>query len=374
MTTRRDYYDVLGVPRDADPEAIKRAYRKLAMQYHPDRNPESDAHERFKEVNEAYEVLSDTGKRAQYDRHGHVADGAFGEPFGGFGFGDIFDAFFGGLGRRRGPQRGADIRATLTLDFEEAVFGCEKEIDVQRVENCSECRGSGAAPGTQPETCATCSGRGEVRRTQQSLFGQFVNVTTCDRCQGLGRTVSDPCRQCRGAGRERRRRTLVVRVPAGVDSGSQIRLTGEGEAGALGGPPGSLYIAVNVRPHPLFRRSEDDIIYELPLNFAQAALGVEVTVPVIDGESDVHVDPGAQTGDLIRLRGKGVPHVRGSGRGDQIIIVNVVTPTKLTEEQRDLLQRLAETLPSEEPRTHDGSGSGKRRDSFFDRIRDAFVS
>ncbi len=373
MTTKRDYYETLGVARDSDPEAVKRAFRKLAMQYHPDRNPDDDAAERFKEVNEAYEVLADPDKRARYDRFGHAGDGAS-DQFGGFGFGDIFDAFFGGLGRRRGPQRGADMRASLTLEFDDAVFGCEKEVDVQRIEVCAGCRGSGAAPGTEPETCATCAGRGEVRRTQQSLFGQFVNVSPCDRCRGTGRTVTDPCKQCRGAGRERKRRTLVVRVPAGVDSSSQIRLTGEGEAGVMGGERGDLYITLEVRPHALFRRSEDDIIYELPLNFAQAALGADVSVPLIDGDADIKIAPGTQTGDLIRLRGKGVPHVRGNGRGDQIVVINVLTPTDLTEDQRALLQQLADTLPRESPRAAGSAAAAKRRDSFFDRIRDAFVS
>ncbi|HWQ28319.1 MAG TPA: molecular chaperone DnaJ, partial [Dehalococcoidia bacterium] len=371
MTTqKRDYYGVLGVPRTADAETIKRAFRKLAMQYHPDRNAAPEAAERFKEINEAYEVLADGEKRARYDRYGHAGvNGGGAEGFGGFsGFGDIFDAFFGGFGtRRRGPQRGADLKTSIVLEFEEAVFGCEKDVEIERTELCSECRGSGSAVGSQPEECPVCHGVGEVRRTQQSLFGQFVNVSTCDRCRGMGRVVTNPCPQCRGAGRERRRRTLVVKIPGGVDTGSQIRLTGEGDAGALGGSPGNLYITVQVRPHPLFRRDEDDLIYELPVNFAQAALGSEVSVPLIDGSTKLKVPPGTQSGHLFRLRGKGVPHLRGGGRGDMLVVVDVTVPTELSDEQRQLLERLAATLGEEPHKQHGKSGDR----SLFDRIRDA---
>lgn len=385
MTTKRDYYDVLGVPRSAGAEDIKRAFRKLAMEYHPDRNPASDAAERFKEVSEAYEILSDSERRARYDQYGHAAtqEGA-GQGFSGFsgfgGFGDIFDAFFGNGGRRRGPQRGADIRATLTIDFEDAVFGAEKEIELQRTEVCSECRGTGAAPGSQPEVCDVCRGTGEVRRTQQSLFGQFVNVTACERCRGSGRIVSNPCKQCKGAGQERRRRTMVVKIPAGVDDGSQIRLTGEGEAGSQGGSPGSLYLQLNVRPHKFFRRDGNDLIYELAINIAQAALGAELTVPLLDGETTtVKVPPGTQSGHLIRIRDQGVPYLRRGGRGDLLVLVYVVTPTKLSAAQKKLIEQLAESLPKEEHAGAEGgfihrmSGSGDDR-GFFDRIRDAFAS
>ncbi len=389
MTTQRDYYEVLGVRRDADAETIKRAFRKLAMKYHPDRNPNKDAAEQFKEINEAYEVLSEPERRARYDRFGHagVRDG-IGQDFGAAGFGSIFDAFFGGLGRRRGPQRGADLRATMTIEFEEAAFGCDREIEVERTELCDLCRGTGAAEGARPEACPTCGGSGEVRRSQQSLFGQFVSVSACGRCSGSGHVVAEPCRQCRGAGRERRHRTLLVKVPAGVDDGSQIRLTGEGDAGALGGDAGNLYIALQVKPHPQFQRRGDDLVYVLTVNVAEAALGADVAVPLIDGGATVRLPAGVQSGHSVVLRAKGVPHLRGGGRGDQIVLVEVVTPTRLTDQQRRLLEELGaslsdDNLPSPDERgfvERAGDLAAQRWDAgggdrgLFDRIRDAFVS
>ncbi|MGH2603898.1 MAG: molecular chaperone DnaJ [Dehalococcoidia bacterium] len=377
MTTQqRDYYDVLGLDRNASQEDIKRAFRRLAMQYHPDRNREAGAEARFKEINQAYEVLSDPQKRAAYDRFGHAGvGGAFGgagfEGFNFGGFGDIFDAFFGGAAtrQRRGPQRGADLRTTITLDFEEAIFGAEREIEVTRNEVCTACSGLGAEPGSKPERCPSCGGTGEIHRVQQSIFGQFRNISTCERCRGEGKIITNPCSSCRGSGRQRHTRRLVVKMPAGVDHGQPIRLSGEGDAGAGGGSPGSLYVVVNVRPHPHFRRDEDDIIYELAVNVAQATLGTQVTVPTVDGEASLAIPPGTQTDHVFTLRGKGVPRLRGGGRGDQYVRVVVVTPANLTKEQKQLFEQLAQSLgtPSRPPDRDDDR-------SFFDRIREKFVS
>lgn len=369
--TQRDFYEVLGVSRSATPDELKKAYRRLAMQYHPDRNQSEGAAERFKEINRAYEVLSDPEQRARYDRFGHAGvDGTPGGGFEGFqnfeGFGDIFDAFFGGSNRgrrRRGPARGADLRYDLRIEFEEAVFGAEKEIEFHRNERCGHCGGKGAEPGTDFITCPDCNGAGEIRRAQQSVFGQFVNVSTCGRCQGEGRVVESPCTQCRGSGRERKLRRLSVKIPAGVDDGAQIRLTGEGEAGPRGGDYGNLYVQLHVQPHPVFERIEDHILLELPVNIAQATLGAKVTIPTLDGDMEWEVPAGVQPGKEFLLRGKGVPHLRGGGRGDMVIRVNVVVPDRITDEQRDLLTRLAETMGTPVlPRKEKG---------FFERIRDA---
>ena len=301
-------------------------------------------------MNEAYEVLSDADKRAAYDRFGHGgAEGFFGRGFEGFdfgGFGDIFDAFFGrtATATRQAPQRGADLRYGVTITLEEAAFGTEKEIKILRIENCSLCQGVGCKPGSQPSRCPNCNGTGQVRRTQQSIFGRFTNITTCPRCHGEGRIITDPCPQCRGSGKEKRQRNILVRIPAGVDDGSQIRITGEGDAGTRGGPPGNLYITVSVKRHELFTRDGDDIIYELPINFAQAALGDEVEVPTLDGRVKLKVPAGSQTGRVFQLKNKGVPHLHGSGRGDQLVALLVVTPESLTEKQRQLFQELASTL------------------------------
>ena len=369
-TQQTDYYETLGVARSASAEEIKRAFRRLAMQFHPDRNKEASAEAKFKEINEAYEVLSDPDKRAAYDRFGHAGVNGMGErPFEGFGnfggFGDIFDAFFGGTATRtrRGPQRGRDLHDSISISFEEAAFGIEKEIDVVRFENCAICGGRGSEPGSQPERCPSCNGAGEVRRVQQSIFGQFVNVATCERCHGEGRIVTKPCKECRGAGRERKQRKLRVKIPAGVDSGSQMRLSGEGEVGGNGGGPGNLYLAITVEPHAMFKRDGDDLIYDLPVNFAQAALGAEVEVPTLDGAAPLKLPAGTQSGRVFQLRDKGVPHLRGGGRGDELVRVRVVTPTTLTKDQRKLLEQLSSslgtaTLPQEEK-------------GIFDRIKDA---
>jgi molecular chaperone DnaJ len=371
MATRKaDYYEVLGVPRTAAPDEIKRAFRRLAMEYHPDRNPAPGAEERFKEINEAYEVLSDPERRTAYDRYGHDgAEGAFARGFEGFGpfggFGDIFDAFFGASqARRRTPRRGADIQVTLDLTFEEAVFGATKEVEITRQEVCSVCNGRRSEPGTEPLRCQTCDGTGEVRRMQRSVFGQFINVTSCDRCDGEGWIITKPCGQCRGTGQERKRRKLEVKVPPGVEHGNQIRMANEGEAGAHGGPRGHAYILLNVAPHRFFRREDDDVILVLNVNFAQAALGAELEVPTLEGTQRVKIEPGTQSGQVIRLRGKGVPHLRGSGRGDQRIYVQVVTPTKLSPAQKKLMRELADSL--------DGSGPAEAAKNLFEKVKDAF--
>jgi molecular chaperone DnaJ len=370
---KQDYYDVLGVPRTASAEELKKAYRRLAMQYHPDRNREPGAESRFKQINEAYEVLSDQEKRAMYDRFGHAAAGGenpFARGFDGFGFGglgDIFDAFFGGAQSRaqRGPARGPDIRRTMTLSFEEAVFGVEREFEVQTAELCSVCNGLRAEPGTEPKRCPTCNGTGEVRRTQQSIFGQFVNVTMCDRCRGEGRIVETPCRNCRGLGREKKKRKLSVKIPAGVDGGSQMRMTGEGELGTNGGPRGNLYLQISVKPHERFRREDDDLLLDLDLNFAQVALGDELDVPTIDGDPHaLRIPAGTQTGELFIVKGKGVPHLRGNGRGDMIVRANVMTPRNLSKEQKDLLKRLAESMGSDVKPQEDRGFMGKIKDAL----------
>jgi molecular chaperone DnaJ len=370
---KQDYYDVLGVARGASADDIKKAFRRLAMQYHPDRNKEPGAETQFKQVNEAYEVLSDPEKRQMYDRFGHAGvagDGNFARGFEGFGFGglgDIFDAFFGGQGGRqqRGPTRGADVRRTVTLTFEEAVFGAEKDVEIQTAELCTVCNGLRAEPGTEPERCPACNGSGETRRVQQSIFGQFVNVAMCDRCRGEGRIVTNPCKNCRGSGREKKKRKLSVKIPAGVDTGSQMRLSGEGELGNAGGPRGNLYLQLNVKPHAVFQRDDTDLLLELDLNFAQVALGDEVEVPTIDGEAhELRIPAGTQTGEVFIVRGKGVPHLRGNGRGDMIVRANVQTPKNLSKEQKDLLKQLATSMGSEVKPQEDRGFMGKIKDAL----------
>jgi molecular chaperone DnaJ len=344
---------VLGVPRDADANIIKSAYRKLARQYHPDVNKDAASEEHLKEINEAYEVLSDADKRQAYDRFGHAAtQGGFGNAgagFGGFGgFGDIFEEFFGGFagGRpaQRGPTRGSDLRYDLEITFQEAVFGAEKEIEIPRLETCPQCQGSGAEPGTKPIRCPQCNGTGEVRRTQQTILGQFVSVTPCPRCHGEREVVTSPCTVCRGQKRVNRTRKLSVTIPAGVDDGMRIRLMGEGEAGERGGPPGSLYVVLRVKAHPLFQRQDSDVLLEYPVSIVQAALGAEVKVPTMDGTTMLTIPAGTQHGAVFRLRGKGAPVLRSSRRGDQVVTVKVVVPDKLTDKQRKLLEELGASL------------------------------
>jgi molecular chaperone DnaJ len=348
---RKDYYAVLGVPRGASEEEIKKAYRKLAFQHHPDLNNDPSASERFKEINQAYEVLSDPEKRGNYDRWGQ-ADAGLGRGFEGFGFGglgDLFDAFFGGTTTtQRAAQRGGDIHAQLTLSFEEAVLGAEREVEVERVENCSECYGSGSRPGSQPARCPACNGTGQVRRAQQGLFGRFVSVSTCERCGGEGHVVVEPCPKCSGAGKQQAKRQLMVEVPAGVEEGTQLRLSGEGHSGSHGGPPGNLYILLMVQSHPLFHREGDNLIYGLPLNFAQAALGLKVQVPTLDGTQGLKIPPGTQSGKEFVFKGKGVARLHGRGQGDLVVLVSVVTPSSLTREQRRLLEELSKTLGTPE--------------------------
>jgi len=355
--TQRDYYEVLGIPQSATPDDLKSAFRRLARQYHPDVNPEPDAEERFKEINEAYAVLSDDQKRSAYDRFGHAGvRGAGGGPdFSvNFDFSDIFgDLFgFGGFGRtstrsRNAPRRGGDLQYRLDLSFEEAVFGVEKEVEITRDETCATCDGSGAEPGTSPVRCATCDGTGEVRQMRQTILGSMVQVSTCSTCRGQGETVSTPCHTCQGRGQERKTRKKVVSVPAGVDSGTQIRLGGEGQPGTHGGPNGNLYIALQVKSHKFFRRREFDILLDLNINIAQATLGADVEIPTVDGPTKLKIPTGTQPGKVLYLRNQGVTKLRGSGRGDQLVIINVEIPTKLKSEQRDLIEQLAESLGSE---------------------------
>jgi len=351
MPTNRDYYEILGVPRNASDEEIKKAFRRLAFKYHPDHNRESGAEEKFKEINEAYEVLSDAKKRASYDRYGNVATAdRFGfEDLSFGGLGDIFDAFFGATtarAQRRSPQKGADLRANLTLSFEEAVFGIEKQFEVWRIENCSLCHGLGSQPGTNPQKCPNCNGNGEVRRTQQSLFGHFVHTATCPHCKGEGTVINNPCRQCKGSGKEKIKRKLTVNVPPGIDESYQLRLSNEGDAGRYGGSPGDIYINFSVKPHKFFKRQELDIFYELPINFAQAALGGDLEVPTLDGKATLKIPPETQNGKVFRIKGKGVPRLHGRGKGDQLVIIRVVTPQSMDANQRRLFEELAKTLPT----------------------------
>jgi len=370
MANKRDYYDVLGIDRKASDEEIKKAFRKLAFQYHPDHNRDHGAEEKFKEVKEAYDMLSDSQKRAAYDSFGHAGVQGFGgRGFEGFdfgGFGDVFDAFFGGAARRTGPQQGADLSYTLTISFEEAVFGCEKELEIVRTEACSVCKGSRSEPGSQPAKCPTCNGTGETRRTQRSIFGQFINVTICSRCHGEGRIITKPCPRCSGQGMERFTRKIAIKIPPGVDEGTQIRLSGEGDAGKQGGPQGNLYVSLSVQKHKFFQREGDNILYELPINFAQAALGDEMQIPTVDGDVTLKIPVGSQTGRVFRLKEKGVPHLRHPGRGDQLVRLFVVTPSALDETQKKLFKELAKTL---------GNATLSKEDkSFFGKIKDTFGS
>lgn len=371
MSAKRDYYDVLGVERGATQEEVKKAFRRLARQYHPDVNKNSDAESRFKEINEAYEVLSDPEKRSMYDRFGHTApQTGFGgySDFGGFGGGieDIFESFFGGMRggtARRGPARGADLRHDLTIEFDEAVFGCEKEILVSRHEACPVCNGTGAEPGTSPIRCPQCNGTGEVRRQQQTFLGSFVQVTTCPRCQGEREIITSPCNNCRGRKVVQVERAISVKIPAGVDDNTRIRLAGEGEPGERGGPPGNLYVVLHVSPHPYFRREGNDVLMELGINIAQASLGDKITVPTLDGEEELAIPAGTQTGEVFRLRGHGVPYLRRNGRGDQLVVMQVMTPTKLSAKQKELLAELGKTLGKEVVQ--------QSEKGFFDKFKDA---
>ncbi len=370
---KRDYYEVLGVSRSVDKETLKKTFRKLAQKYHPDVNKSPEAEALFKEINEAYQVLSDDQRRAAYDRFGHAgvqgSAGGYGDGMGGFGdlnsiFEEIFGNFsgFGGGGRARNQaRRGADLRADITLSFQEAAFGVDRELDIPRLEQCDRCQGRGAEPPTSPVTCSRCNGAGEIQQRQVSpLFGTVITASPCPTCGGSGEVIPSPCKQCNGQKRVRVTRKLNVKIPAGVDSGTRIRLAGEGEAGHLGGPPGNLYVVVNVEAHPYFVRDQFDLHYELPVNVAQAALGATVRIPTLDNREEMlEIPAGTQTGRSFTKRGLGIPRLQRSGRGDLIITVRVVTPTNLTGEQKELLRALAQTFGDTPAEQHKG---------FFDRI------
>jgi molecular chaperone DnaJ len=345
LSTKKDYYELLGVSRNAGEEEIKKAYRKLALQYHPDRNPgDKQAEDTFKEVSEAYQILSDPEKRAKYDQYGHAAFGEGGPFAGGFDFtagfedvfGDIFGEFFGGS-PRRGRSRGDDLRYNLTLKFEEAVFGTEKKIKIPRHGTCETCRGTGAKAGTTPQTCPTCRGRGQVSFQQ----GFFSVSRTCSQCQGQGTIIKDRCASCGGSGRLRKFHTLNVKIPAGVDTGSRLKLRSEGESAPAGGAPGDLYVVIQVEPHPIFVRENLDILCDIPISFTQAALGAEIDVPTLNGKVKMKIPPGTQSGKVFRMKGKGIADVQGYHQGDQHVRVSVETPTHLTSRQKELLKEFA---------------------------------
>ena len=363
----KDYYEVLGISKSSTDEDIRKAFRKKAMEYHPDRNKNPDAESKFKEINEAYQVLSDPNKRAQYNRFGAAgvgSNGGFDRPFEGFdvfgGFGDIFDSFFGdAAGRRtREAQRGNDIQQRVVLSFDEAVFGAEREVEISRLEKCQKCSGKGNEPGTPVNTCATCRGNGQVRRAQRSVFGQFTQVTTCSTCQGRGNVIVTACKTCRGGGQERRQRKIAVRIPAGVEAGMQVRLSGEGEAGQEGGAPGNLYVYVDVRAHEFFHREENDLIYQLPIDFAEAVLGVEKEIPTLDSNEPfkiLKIPQGTQHGAEFRIRGKGIPHLHSNRRGDLRVVVDLQVPRSLNNDQRQALEAFAQTLREGTGKSNSGS-------------------
>ena len=374
MAVKRDFYEVLGLSSSASADEIKSSYRRLARQHHPDVNQgDGSAEARFKEINEAYEILSNPEKRQRYDQFGHAgvngAPGAGGFDFGGFGVGDIFDMFFGGTARDPGPrgsrlEPGADLRYDLEITLEEAAFGAERSIDVTKLETCTVCKGSGGKEGSRPETCPTCRGQGQVRSTQQTFLGSFSTVTACPKCRGEGQIVKDPCPRCHGDGRERKKKTLEVKIPAGVDSGARIRFTGEGEAGPRGGPSGSLYVVIRVRPHAVFERQGQDIACEVTISIAKAALGGKVEVPTLEGKDTLFLPEGTQPGDVFRLAGKGIPEVGRTVRGDEHVVVRVATPTRLNERQRKALHEFAAASGEEVGETGDGS--------IFEKIRNIF--
>lgn len=355
MPTLNDYYSVLGVPRNATDEQVKRAFRKLAMEYHPDRNGDPGAHDRFKEINEAYEVLSDPQKRAYYDRYGRIPGGAQG--MGGFdtfefgGLGDIFEAFFGGAtstAQKRSPHKGSDIVAKINLSFEESYFGVARDVEITRIEICSVCKGIGCKPGSNPDRCPECNGTGQIKRMQQSIFGRFVHTSTCSMCNGQGTIITNPCPNCKGQGKERVKRKLNIKIPAGVDVDSQLRLQHEGEAGHYGGSPGDLYVRFEIKQHKFFVRRYSDIVIALPLNLAQAALGATVEVPTMEGPYTLKIPPGTQHGKVFHIKDRGFHKMNSRSRGDQLVVVKILTPDKLNQRQKQLLEELADTLPRTE--------------------------
>lgn len=380
MADKMDYYELLGLDRNASDADIKKAYRRLAKQYHPDANPgNTEAEHKFKEVSEAYEVLSDANKKAQYDQFGHAAFNNGGGGYGGAGFdgmdfdmGDIFgsvfgDIFGGGMGgqrRRQGPTRGADVRTNIEILFQEAAFGVTKEVKIGLMENCETCHGSGAKPGTQPETCKHCQGTGQVRFNQQTLFGSMTSVKTCEVCRGTGKVIKEPCTTCRGAGKVRATKTIQIDIPEGIDHGQSIRIAGKGEPGERGGPTGDLLITVYIKTHPIFERQGTDVYCEIPITFAQAALGAELTVPTLDGNVQYTIKEGTQTGTVFRLKGKGIPNLRNTKlRGDQYVKVKVDVPTSLNEKQKDLIREFASIS---------GDEVHEQRKGFFEKVKEAF--
>ena len=373
MAEKRDYYEVLGVSKNASEDEIKRAYKKLARKYHPDMNPgDKEAEEKFKEVNEANEVLSNPEKKAKYDQFGFAGvdpnygagQGGYGGA-GGFDFGDLGDIFgsffgggFGGGGRRNpnAPQRGESIRASLSVEFTEAAFGCEKSITIDRSEQCPTCKGKGCAPGTTPEVCTECHGTGTVTQAQRTPFGMMQSQTVCPKCRGRGQIIHQPCPDCRGAGAVRKRRTIQVNIPAGIDNGQTISLRGQGHSGKNGGPAGDLLITVMVRPHEIFRRDGTAVFCEAPITFTQAVLGGTLEIPTIDGKVKYDIPEGTQTGTVFRLRGQGLPVLNGRGRGDQYVTVNIETPRNLNREQKEALKKFSESL---------GEGNYEKHKNFF---------
>lgn len=385
MAEKRDYYEVLGVSKNAEEKELKRAYRKLAKQYHPDTNQnDKKAEEKFREATEAYEVLSDPEKRKQYDQFGHAAfsqGGMGGGGFGGFGgfsgmdmgdiFGDMFGDFFGGGGRRsnpNAPRQGASLRASMELDFKEAVFGVEKDLNITISEECNTCSGSGAKPGTKPETCGTCGGSGQVRYNQQTMFGAVSSVRPCSTCNGSGKIIKEKCTTCSGGGYVKAKKQISVNIPAGIEDGQTIRLRGKGEPGVNGGPRGDILLTIYVKPSPIFERVGNDIHYTMPISFAQAALGDELVVPTLDGDVSYPMNAGTQTGTRFRLRGKGVPYLNNSRiRGDQYITVVVQTPTNLNEDQKALLRQFEESLGT---KRKEKKKQETKKKGFFDKMKD----
>lgn len=377
MADKRDYYEVLGVDKSASEQDLKKAYRKMAMKYHPDRNADdSEAEAKFKEVNEAYEVLGDAEKRSLYDQFGHAGvnqnaggHGGFGQGFEGFGgFEDIFSDFFGGgfssQRRSNGPRKGADVRVDITLDFEDAAFGVKKDIEFLRTEDCHTCHGEGAEPGTGTTTCPDCNGQGQVRYAQRSLFGETIQVRECDRCHGKGRVFDTPCHTCKGHGKVRKKKKMTIDIPAGVDTGSVLSLRGEGQLGSKGGPRGDVKVVIRVKDHKLFVRDGNHVMYELHITFAQATLGAEVVVPTLEGKVKYKITPGTQSGTMFRLKGKGIPVLNGYGKGDQYVKVIVDIPTKLNDEQKTKLMEYASSMGEATDFTTKSKG-------FFDKVKDA---
>lgn len=377
MADKRDYYEVLGVSRGASDDEIKKAYRKEAKKYHPDLHPgDKEAEAKFKEINEAYEVLSDSDKKSRYDQYGHAgvdpnfgAGGAGGAGgFGGFDFGDIFDMFGGGFGgfggsRRNGPKRGADIRKTIEITFEEAAFGCKKKININKQEKCRSCGGSGAKAGTKAETCQRCGGTGQVKTQTRTPLGYMTNVSTCPECRGTGKIIKEPCRDCHGTGYVRTAKTVEIDIPQGINDGQTMQMTGHGEPGERGGPDGDLLITILIKKHEIYRREDFDVYIDLPVTFVQASLGATVKVPTLDGIVEYDIPEGTQAGSVFRLRGKGVPYIRGKGRGDEYVTIEVEIPKNLTSKQKSLLREFEADC--------EGKNYKKQR-TFREKMKDLF--